>query len=331
MKTTLSPSLPPETSYHHGELMLELKTKHSFIAELIGGGRFHFTDMPIYGNIGDLLILHGTLEFFKSNQIRPASMSSFFEFSPKWVNEDDVIVFQGGGNFGDLYLETQRFREKVVAEKTANRIIILPQTIHFTSMAEQRKAARLFRKHPDLHFCTRDEQSYQIARHFSDHVYLVPDMAHQLFPVHAQRADTERQGALLLRRVDGERRARSIVVTPDVTCVTDWPELVGRRERRIEYYRKTARWMRRTRLAGLCGNALAKAWTSYSDRLIADAIALFATHDHIITDRLHGHILACLMSKPNTVIDNSYGKNHGYLSAWTSKSALVQWRPTMQG
>ncbi|KAF7962366.1 hypothetical protein AWV80_22615 [Cupriavidus sp. UYMU48A] len=65
-------------------------------------------------------------------------------------------------------------------------------------------------------------------------------------------------------------------------------------------------------------------WMKYADRLIAEAIDLFSSHEHVLTDRLHGHILACLLDMPNTVSDNSYGKNSGYINSWTKESSIVQ-------
>lgn len=317
-------TLKPSVTRLHAELMHSLKEKQRFLAELIGPRRFYYVDIPIHGNIGDLLIMHGTLAYFRNHHIWPKVIASAFEFSPSWVHGDEVIVFHGGGNFGDLYAGTHRFREQVVAGKTGNRIVILPQTVHFSSVREQRRSARVFREHPDLHFCVRDERSYEIALQFSEHVYLVPDMAHQLFPITPSGDSVHVGGTLLVRRVDDEKGQAAIALSPDVKCVTDWPELVGRRERRIEVYRKTARWLRRTRTARRCANALSQSWAGYSGRLISEAAALFASHDRIVTDRLHAHILACLMSKPNTVLDNSYGKNRAYLAAWTAESELVQ-------
>lgn len=316
----------------HAQLMETLKDRQRFLAELIGPRRFHYVDIPVHGNIGDLLIMHGTLAYFRNHHLRPQTIASAFEFSPAWAVRDDVIVFHGGGNFGDLYAGTHRFRESVVASKTSSRIVILPQTVHFTSLREQRRSARIFREHPDLHLCVRDERSCDVALQFTDHVYLVPDMAHQLYPIvpiagtDGAEDMAQRGGTLLVRRVDGEKGRSVIALGQDVKSVTDWPELVGKRERTIEYYRKTARWLRRTRIARTFASRLAYSWSAYSARLVADGIRMFAAHDHIITDRLHGHILACLMNKPNTVLDNSYGKNSSYLSAWTAGSELVQIR-----
>ncbi|MNC34023.1 putative pyruvyl transferase EpsO [compost metagenome] len=64
-------------------------------------------------------------------------------------------------------------------------------------------------------------------------------------------------------------------------------------------------------------------WIKYARKLSREAINLFSDYENIITDRLHGHILSCLMNIPHTVHDNSYGKNSGYLQAWTGNSDIV--------
>jgi pyruvyl transferase EpsO len=41
---------------------------------------------------------------------------------------------------------------------------------------------------------------------------------------------------------------------------------------------------------------------------IDGAVALFAPHDYVVTDRLHAHVLSGLMGKPHVVLDNNYKK-----------------------
>jgi pyruvyl transferase EpsO len=43
----------------------------------------------------------------------------------------------------------------------------------------------------------------------------------------------------------------------------------------------------------------------------------------VVTDRLHAHLLALLLGIPHVVLDNSYGKLHHFIAAWTHESPLV--------
>jgi pyruvyl transferase EpsO len=171
-----------------------------------------------------------------------------------------------------------------------------------------------------VHICVPDRHLYDVALDSSDQVYLVPDMAHNLYPI--RRDGRKRNGVLQITRVD-EEKMQWRRLPPDVRTLTDWPLFVGRCERRINQFRRAidALFRRRLRCAG--NAALVRLWIWYSGRLIRDAVKLFARHRAIATDRLHGHILAALLNMPSTVIDNGYGKNSRYGTAWTATSDLV--------
>jgi pyruvyl transferase EpsO len=317
---TLRESELPE--FNHTVMMTALADKHQVIADLVGRRPFHYIDYPVHGNIGDLLIMHGTLAFFERYQLKPRISAPEFSYNPGWIEKDDVVLFHGGGNFGDLYTAfgMQALREMIVSTRRDNRIVVLPQTIHFGSAEERKRSARVFRLHPDVHLCVRDYASYEIALEFTDHVHLLPDMAHQLYPIVPQHTATT--GALLISRMDDEKREAG---DGDIeyAAMTDWPLVVGDRERNIDFFRRAMRSTYRLGLGWNSNKLLSRRWAAYSGKLIDDAIRLFSRHNHIVTDRLHGHILACLMNKSSTVLDNSYGKNSSYVSAWTANSELV--------
>ena len=317
-----------ETSeFNHTAMMTALSDKHQVIADLVDGKPFHYIDYPVHGNIGDLLIMHGTLAFFERYHLKPRISAPAFSYNPGWIEKGDVILFHGGGNFGDLYSEfgMQALREMVVSTRTDNRIVVLPQTIHFASMEARRRSARLFRQHPDVHLCVRDYASYEIAQEFTNHVHLLPDMAHQLYPIVPKHTATT--GALLISRMDDEKRESSSSGDDiEYAAMTDWPVVVGERERNIDFFRRAMRITYRLGIGWNSNKFLSRRWAKYSGRLIDDAVKLFSLHNHIATDRLHGHILACLMNKSSTVLDNSYGKNSSYVSAWTANSELVALR-----
>lgn len=182
--------------------MLSLAKKHEIINDLIGKKQVSYLDIPVYDNVGDLLIMHGTLKFFTKNNIDAVTMLSENSFYDDAIEKEDVIVFQGGGNFGDLYKNLQNFREKLVEKYTSNRIIIMPQTIYFESDENYKKCCEIFRQHKDLHICVRDKVSYKLAQQMSNYVYLLPDMAHQLYPI--KSIDTQKDQKLLIKRLDGE-------------------------------------------------------------------------------------------------------------------------------
>ncbi|WP_076592235.1 polysaccharide pyruvyl transferase family protein [Herminiimonas arsenitoxidans] len=306
----------------HEELCMDLMSKHDVLVDLIGDAPFHYVDIPTHGNVGDLLIMHGTLAFFHKKGLVPKLIAPYFAYDTRWIARDDVIVFHGGGNFGDLYPYFQNLRENIVQTQKRNRIIVLPQSLHFSSKEKMAASAKLFRTHGDVHICVRDHVSFKMAQEFTDHVYLLPDMAHQLYPMSAA-VNHPSQQTLRISRVDDEGGAQDALPDIDVATVTDWPEFVGAREENINLFRRAIGAFFRRGMGRYANRMLVRLWIAYSARLVTDAAQLFARHDLIVTDRLHGHILACLLRRKNIVLDNSYGKNSRYVEAWTSGSEQV--------
>ena len=267
--------------------------------------------------------MHGTQAFFRKCDLRPKVTAPAFSYNPGWLKQGDAVVFHGGGNFGDLYAEygMQALREYIVSSKPGNRIIILPQTIHFLSEQAMQRSARIFRRHLDVHFFVRDHASFQVAKRFTDHVYLLPDMAHHLYPILPDSLSGG-DGSLLISRTDSEKRETSAAFK-HIANTTDWPMLLGDRERHIESFRRGMQAMHKLGMGRAGNKMLSGMWMDYSNGLLRKAISLFSSYENIITDRLHGHILACLMDKTNTVLDNTYGKNSAYVEAWTINSPLV--------
>lgn len=292
-----------------------LKRKLSDIVEVIPqGSQVVYLDYPVYGNVGDLLIMQGTEAFFLANGIRVRKRYSCLQFrSGMRIPEDWILVCQGGGNFGDLYPNSHRLREKVARDYPNHRIVVLPQTIHFTDKAEQERSLAVFAEHPDFHLYVRDEASYAIASEKLVNVRLCPDMAHQLFPIPSGAAPGERVLAVL--RTDTEVSGE----TPEVAAfdrLTDWPQLLGKRMALLLKLLDKG-----CSLDRLLGNLLPiqPLWYWLARRLTDKAVRLYRGYGRVVTSRLHGHILACLMGMPNDLLDNAYGKNSGYYRLWTSQ------------
>lgn len=319
MEQKLEPT--PISKLEHSQMMRDIISQHDFLLQLIGDKSFIYVDIPVHGNIGDLLIMQGTLKFFEKNNLVPRIVAPLFAFNMDWIRPDEVVVFHGGGNFGDLYAGMHQLREKVAKEKPHNRIIILPQTIHFSTPEVMAKSVAIFQQHADVHLCVRDKKSYELAKQFTKKAYLVPDMAHHLFPI-CNGPQAMPKTTLLLSRTDLEK-VNSTTASAQYTTTTDWPEVVGKREKNFRLFYLAMRLFYRTGF-GILGNRIfVKFWPAYADTLIQDAIQLFGRHEYLVTDRLHGHILACLMSKPHTLLDNFYGKNSGYFKVWTSRSDIA--------
>lgn len=305
--------------------MERLKRRLGAIAEAVPpGSQVAYIDYPLHENIGDLLILQGTEAFFAEHRIRVRRRYSCVNFRPGVkIPRDWILVCHGGGNFGDLYPWYQRLREDIVRCYPDHRIVILPQTVEFRDAESERRSMELLGSHQDLHLFVRDRVSYEKARGHIANLYLSPDMAHQLYPIDAGRAGQAGQagGAGFARvlgvlRTDGEASGAegSAIAGERIDETTDWPLLLSAGDRlAVRLLVAMSSLDRRLR------NALPvwPLWRRFARRLTDKAIRKYAGSGRVVTSRLHGHILACLMNKPNVLLDNSYGKNGRYYREWT--------------
>ncbi len=283
------------------------------------GSNVYYIDYPVYGNVGDILIAKGTEAFFRKYGIKVLGRASMLNYCFTPTAPDCTLVLQGGGNFGDMYQTHQVLREQVVTRFPDRRVVVLPQTIHFQSAARLDASAGIFRKHPDLHLFVRDERSCAYAERFTDNVVLCPDMATELWPISS--VGVPEYPALYLLRSDCEA-ATSQSGFPG-NNIKDWNTMLGRIDNHlIRYLRKLHKLDRKT------GNSLLNVyryWRIYTDWLVYRVVKEFSRYEEIVTSRLHGHILACLMGKTNCLLDNAYGKNYSYYQAWTRIVPYAHW------
>jgi exopolysaccharide biosynthesis predicted pyruvyltransferase EpsI len=81
---------------------------------------------------------------------------------------------------------------------------------------------------------------------------------------------------------------------------------------------------RRPWLAPIARTVLPRTYVPLAQRRLARGVSLLSGGRVIVTDRLHGHILATLLGIPHVVLDNSYGKLHHFIRTWTHVSPLVR-------
>ncbi len=302
------------------------------------GTEIAYLDYPVHFNVGDQLINLGAEAFFARMRYRVSIRLSLFdlcqvdwaapqrtilkETARRKLTELDpaaVLVLHGGGNFGDIYPEFQVMRERVIEAFPDRRIVVLPQSLHFSSPAQERISLTRLLAHGDLHVCVRDAESRAALRRYSpDAGILLPDMAHALWNTAGWDASPGTgPGTLILSRTDTES-AGPVNAGAGATRV-DWPDLVQVVDQ------LAFRALRKTMAANLDGSYRlpAAAWYQLRDRLVRRAVRLFSAQGQIVTDRLHGMILSALLARPVRYADNSYGKLSRYANAWLASSPLV--------
>lgn len=315
-------------------ILVELKQKLQKIEELIiDKNDVVYFDYPLHLNVGDLLIYAGTEQFFRDYQINITLRRSLQAFdireAKKHIHPNTTILCHGGGNFGDLYPLIQKMREEIVTEFPHNRVILLPQTAHFSCRREMEKSAVVFSRHQDLHLFARDSKTFELfGGRFSDNVYLSPDMAHQLYgslPNKPRRAHPHRTLYFLRKDIEKSHIEAEIQATlPNLDNVKDWEDILLPSDLRFELWcSRFSKLANRFNLA-FVKNIINRLWYRHALNVIARCQDIFLSYDEVITSRLHGHIFSCLLGLPNQVCDNSYGKNTGYFNQWTKNIEYTQ-------
>ena len=71
---------------------------------------YYLLEAPYYNNIGDTLIWQGEMDFLKSVPHKCKGMFAADTFRYPEIDENAILLFQGGGNFGDLYPWNHNFK-----------------------------------------------------------------------------------------------------------------------------------------------------------------------------------------------------------------------------
>ncbi|WP_442242768.1 polysaccharide pyruvyl transferase family protein, partial [Staphylococcus carnosus] len=190
-------------------------------------------------------------------------------------------------------------------------IICLPQSIHFNNEDEKVRASKVFNGHPNFTFFVRDNESFEIAKSFSNQVVLMPDMAHSLHPLIDKREVVtnlnETIRILNQRRNDNEAKKRNEKI---IKMSFDWDDMITYEDRMVKKIHNIKGKLKFEQ------NNMSNFWYKHSNIIAKRAIDYFLQHDLVYTDRLHGLILSALLGRNIIVYDNSYGKNSRYYKLW---------------
>ncbi|MBQ7177108.1 MAG: polysaccharide pyruvyl transferase family protein [Victivallales bacterium] len=282
------------------------------------GRDYRLLEVPDYANPGDMLIFQGEMEFLKTLKVRcleMSTMSSFASRSPT-IMSDELLIFSGGGYFGDLYPRGPQFQRTVLQRYPDNPALILPQSTWFTDEHKLADAVRFYGARTNLSICLRDRQSYDFVRkHFPNPTFLVPDMAFfaDLSEFREAQVESCTERTLLLARRDGELRESPTLTRfredPRVD-VFDWPSLVTPSS--AQMFMQLLR-----RHPGRFGKLIDwYARHGFRKSLLRRALGLLAPYETVASTRLHGAILSLLLGKKVIMLDNSYGKNRSLYETW---------------
>ena len=143
---------------------------------VLGYGSASIFNWCNYNNPGDHMIAFATSKYLYDSGV---SIDSVQTGSPFDAVDSDVIISQGGGNLGDLYLHIERQRRCVIQRFVSKPIVIMPQSVYFYSDVEAAKSADIYNAHTNLTILVREAVSYRIASDLFNkcRVILCPDSA----------------------------------------------------------------------------------------------------------------------------------------------------------
>ena len=278
-------------------------------------------DFPAHGNVGDSAIWLGALAALRAaGAPTPAytcDAGNYNRVALARAVGTGTIFFTGGGSFGDLWEKHLRFRESVVADFPDNPIVQLPESVCFLRPESLARSRSVFNAHRHVTLMARDTASLAIFRDaFSAPSHLAPDLAFMLGAL--ERPALPVRDVLWLKRDDKEDLWAGMVEVETV----DWVQ---------EPQTRLIRWSRRLRQAADDRPALRPldrglqplGYPFLAAQRLARGVALLSSARVVVTDRLHAHILALLLGIPHVVLDNSYGKLHNFIAAWTHASPMV--------
>jgi len=301
------------------------QTVHQSVAPFNpGSAPFALVDFPDHSNVGDSAIWLGEIAAFRDVWgTRPSYVCNFQNFDSASLERhvpDGPIFVHGGGNFGDIWMDHQRFREDLLRRYPGRPIVQLPQSIHYDDVAHARETAKLIQNHGAFTLMVRDVQSFAFAKeNFSCPVHLVPDMAFALGSIpRPQEAKVE---TLMLLRTDKEILGSRGTTdeASDGAVNVDW--LVD--DPYLYLKARLMGWSDAVALSALFqGQSLQRRAAARSEYLahvrVQRGLNLLASGRRVITDRLHGHILSTLMGMKHAILDNYYGKIRRFADTWGS-------------
>jgi exopolysaccharide biosynthesis predicted pyruvyltransferase EpsI len=285
-------------------------------------------DPPGHPNVGDSAIFLGELDFiakhFSSSRVSCYDVDGYSSSADRYIEEATILLIHGGGNFGDIWPHHHKLRMRILERFPHKTIVQLPQTIHFSDQVESDETAALIRRQRDFTLLVRDQKSFAYAKtNFDCNVLLSPDMAFAMKPIVRETPTLE---YLCLLRTDKEMLANHQLIlevlqrTDKSVEVRDW---LDRPLKSIAGLDRLLKKLTRKHpmVTAPIRTAMMNLRRQYAKQRLEYGIRLLSKGTTVVTDRLHAHILCCLLDIPHFIFDSYGGKISAFHATWTSDNA----------
>jgi pyruvyl transferase EpsO len=146
------------------ELRSELRS--NLAEELEGTPSVGYLDIPLHRNVGDSLIFLGATAILYDLSIPVAQTSYQGAFDVdryRALPSDSVMVFHGGGNFGDLWPQKHLCRLDELFQLRDRRCLFLPQSLWFEDVSAVAQTRSILRQAASLTMMWSDRRSFEQA------------------------------------------------------------------------------------------------------------------------------------------------------------------------
>jgi len=284
-------------------------------------------DPPGHPNVGDSAILLGELSFLKRRF--PKAKLSYYDvhsYTPNanfFIEQATILLIHGGGNFGDIWPHHQHLRMQILERFPHKPIIQLPQSIYFGDKENLRATAAMIKKQSSFTLFVRDLNSFELARRvFECEVVLAPDMAFAMPSIRPKASTVE---YLCLLRTDKEVTFDHQIITNIFRAsdrsfeICDWLTQPRHLAARLDAKLNSLTRRYPTVTAPFRPIAMRLRQQYATERLLY-GVELLSRGSIVVTDRLHAHVLCCLLDIPHFVFDSLGGKISAFHATWTQDS-----------
>lgn len=266
---------------------------------------------PTHGNLGDQAIVLSEKQMLNKCgyekkqiiEIRDPDFRRYGEYIKQSVNEEDLIVIDGGGNLGTLWPREDDKITNIINMFEKNDIVIFPQTCFYDDTLESRNRLQkniIAYKRNNLSIFLRDKRSYEFCvENFKEcNVHFCPDIVLSL-DTNIHKDFKFGANVLLCFRNDLEKVSD---VVKNVETKLDNLKLD---------YKHTSTLVNK------------KVTSSNRKKEVKNKLREFCNANLVITDRLHAMIFSALVGTPCIALDNISKKVSG-VYFWINKLEYIK-------
>lgn len=283
-------------------------------------------DLPYFSNVGDILIWQSAKDLLKEVPYKCIYSANIETYKKKEIPYKAIVIFMGGGNWGDLWIRHQKFRQRVLNDYPYNKIVQLPQSAYWKDTDAMVYDSKLFSNHrAPIILMAREKKTFNLFQEeypFAKSV-LVPDLVLsfnvQNYCKRHKIKIIDGKGKLLVQRCDSEKNPYQPKLSGENFAeISDWP-CMKNALLEDKVYNVIMKFVSFTMPQAI----MAKLRDFFFQNILIHAyiksgINYLNKFETIYSTRLHAAVLAWLLGKQTFIIDNSYGKCSGVYNEWVS-------------